>query len=213
MIYVTGDTHGDYSRLSRFSLRKLRKGDTLFIAGDFGFLFDGSKKEQRILRRLGNRKYNIFFLDGLNENFALLNAYAETEYAGGKVRVIHKNLRYAVRGEAYSIIGTTVFTFGGGGSDTAETPQDGALPSAEDFERAASTLERINNQADYIITHEPPGKLADFLNRQGKVPLVNAGLDKVAEECAFTRWFFGSLHMDKVVSPKYTAVYKKIIHL
>ena len=42
MLYVTGDTHGDYERFTSSALKKLKKGDTLFICGDFGFIWDGS---------------------------------------------------------------------------------------------------------------------------------------------------------------------------
>ena len=47
MIFITGDTHGDRDRLSRWQLRKLQEGDTLIICGDFGFMWNNSKSEQR----------------------------------------------------------------------------------------------------------------------------------------------------------------------
>lgn len=51
MLYVTGDTHGDYERFTSSALKKLKKGDTLFICGDFGFIWDGSKNEEKMLKR------------------------------------------------------------------------------------------------------------------------------------------------------------------
>ena len=45
MVYVTGDTHGDIKRFSDPRLRSLKKGDTLIICGDFGFIWDGSNME------------------------------------------------------------------------------------------------------------------------------------------------------------------------
>ena len=65
MIFITGDTHGDRDRLSRWRLRKLQEGDTLIICGDFGFLWDDSKSEQNHLQNLGKRKYNICLLMAL----------------------------------------------------------------------------------------------------------------------------------------------------
>ena len=59
MIYITGDTHGDRKRLSRFNLRKLNEGDTLIICGDFGFMWNDTKQEREFLMNLGKRKYNI----------------------------------------------------------------------------------------------------------------------------------------------------------
>ena len=47
MIYVTGDMHADFARFSNKKLKKLKKGDYLIVCGDFGFLWNESKKENR----------------------------------------------------------------------------------------------------------------------------------------------------------------------
>ena len=52
MIYVTGDIHGELERFKEKPLRKLTKKDTLVVLGDFGFLWTGSKQEQKKLRWL-----------------------------------------------------------------------------------------------------------------------------------------------------------------
>ena len=74
MLYVTGDTHGDYERFTSSALKKLKKGDTLFICGDFGFIWDGSKNEEKLLKKIGKLKYNVFFIDGTHENFERLRS-------------------------------------------------------------------------------------------------------------------------------------------
>ena len=101
MIYVTGDTHGDRERLSKLNLMKLREGDTLIVCGDFGFLWDNGKREQKFLRDLGKRKYNICFIDGTHENFDLLNTYEISEWNGGKVHKIYGNLYHLLRGQIF----------------------------------------------------------------------------------------------------------------
>ena len=47
MVYVTGDLHGEYSRFRKTGIKKLKKGDTLIVCGDFGFVWDGSRREQK----------------------------------------------------------------------------------------------------------------------------------------------------------------------
>lgn len=47
MLYITGDTHGDYARFNTKELRSLGADDTLIICGDFGFIWDGEKKKNR----------------------------------------------------------------------------------------------------------------------------------------------------------------------
>ena len=51
MIYVTGDTHGDITRFKSSEMKKLSRGDTLIIAGDFGFIWDDSKQEKAALKK------------------------------------------------------------------------------------------------------------------------------------------------------------------
>ena len=47
MIYITGDTHGEVERLVPSKLRALKEGDTLIVCGDFGFIWDGPKKNKK----------------------------------------------------------------------------------------------------------------------------------------------------------------------
>ena len=56
MIYVTGDTHGDLSRFETGGARRLKKNDTVIVCGDFGFLWDGSPKEEKNLEKLRKKK-------------------------------------------------------------------------------------------------------------------------------------------------------------
>lgn len=49
-IFMTGDTHGDFSRLRPAAFREqggLTKDDYLIICGDFGGVWDGSEIEQQ----------------------------------------------------------------------------------------------------------------------------------------------------------------------
>ena len=51
-IFMTGDTHGDFSRFSARAFpeqKDLSKADYVIICGDFGGLWDGGEAEQRVL--------------------------------------------------------------------------------------------------------------------------------------------------------------------
>ena len=116
MVYITGDTHGDPNRLAKNDLKFLQEGDTLIVCGDFGFIWDKSKAEQKNLRALAKRKYNICFIDGTHENFDLLNAYPLSTWNGGKVHQISDNIFHLMRGQVFEIDGLKIFTMGGGES-------------------------------------------------------------------------------------------------
>lgn len=68
MIYLTGDTHGGMERFQSKEAKQLKKGDTLIICGDFGFIWDGSKGEEKHLKWLGKRRYTIAFVEGTHDN-------------------------------------------------------------------------------------------------------------------------------------------------
>lgn len=44
MIYLTGDLHGDIERLKSKEMKKLKKGDTLIVCGDFALCGTVPKK-------------------------------------------------------------------------------------------------------------------------------------------------------------------------
>ena len=50
MVYLTGDTHGELDRFKHGRLRWLGKRDIVVVLGDFGFVWDGSKEEQKKAR-------------------------------------------------------------------------------------------------------------------------------------------------------------------
>lgn len=220
MIYVTGDTHRDAHRLSRQALNRLRENDTLIICGDFGFVWDGSAKEHKLLHDLGSRKYHICFIDGTHENFSLLNEYPEVTWKYGKARQIADNLFYLMRGEVYHIEGLKILTMGGGESPDRDmrigtdrfTKEE--MPSREELLNGLNNIEKAHYDIDLIFTHEPPLKTKEFLNmgRSGETNLssLNSYFDEIGKVCSYKRWYFGSMHLDKRITEKHTAVFKKI---
>ena len=72
MVYLTGDTHGDIDRFRHGRLRWLGKRDIVVVLGDFGFVWDGSKEEQKKLDWLRKRPYTLLFLDGAREKHVFL---------------------------------------------------------------------------------------------------------------------------------------------
>lgn len=221
MIYVTGDTHGDKKRLSRMALNKLKEGDTLIICGDFGFMWEDSKKEERILRSLGKRPYNICFIDGTHENFKMLSNYEISEWNGGKVHKIYGNLYHLMRGQVFEIEGRKIFTMGGGESDDIDIRRDvnawskDEIPTQEELLEGAENLEIAGYDVDMIITHEPPLKVKSFLNLNDskalRVTALNAYFEELSGNCKFKKWYFGSLHTDKYISSTNHAVFKNIL--
>lgn len=217
MVYVTGDMHGDPARIRTSALRDLRRDDLLIVCGDFGFLWDGSAAECKLLSRLGKRKYTVAFLDGRHENYDLLREYPVVDWNGGKAQKINDRLYRLMRGEIYTIEGKTYFTFGGGESDDREFRVAGKswwpeeMPSPDEMRHARENLAAHGNRVDCILTHVPSCKLDARLRPQTATDGVGLFLGGIEEDVSCTRWYFGSVHRDKVISPQRRAVFNAVV--
>lgn len=222
MIYVTGDTHGIASRFGDPRLKNLKQGDTLIVCGDFGFLWNGSKDEINVLKKLSKKKYNICFVDGTHENFDMLNSIKIKKWNGGKVHHIASNIFHLMRGQVFEIEGTKIFTMGGGESPDIdirfemETWSDLEIPTREELVEGVENLQKYGGKIDLVITHEPPAKIKDFLmlhsGSDASITAINTYLEDVSRICKFKHWYFGSLHMDKFISSSHTCVFNNIIN-
>lgn len=217
MVYVTGDMHGDMERFSGKAMRKLKKGDTLIVCGDFGFVWNGTRQEQRNLRKLARKKYTVAFLDGAHENFEALAAYPEAEWNGGTVRRLADNILYLTRGSLYTIEDERYFVMGGGERDkdraeAAEENRESALPGAQELQQGLRRLSQAGNRVDYILTHEPSGKAGAYVipnrRRSGGLDIYFDGIEQTV---AYRCWYFGSIHADKRITARHIAVYKEVL--
>ena len=85
MVYITGDMHGDLSRLYDKEFRKLRAGDVLIVCGDFGYIFSGGKTEKQAINFFAKRKFVTAFIDGTHDN--LDNAVLPSAGARAPIRI------------------------------------------------------------------------------------------------------------------------------
>ncbi len=222
MIYITGDIHGDTERLSKAELSMLKKNDTVIICGDFGFIWNNDLRESQILNRLEKRKYNICFIDGTHENFNVLNEMPVAIWNGGRVHKIRSNIFHLMRGQVYEIEGKKLFTMGGGEDPEYDLQENDdqltrkEIPTSQEMLTGVSNLEKNEYKVDYIISHEPPAKIRDFLrlseNKTLRVTALGAYFDELSQQCEFKKWFFGSMHEDKYISDKYVALFRNIIN-
>ena len=185
MIFVTGDTHGDWmTRLNSRSFPEgveLTKDDYVIICGDFGLWHD-TKEERYNLEWLDNKPFTTLFVCGNHENYDRLYEYPVEEWNGGKVHKIRDSIFHLMRGQIFDIQGKRFFTFGGASSHDV---QDGILeqddprinewyrdydkmfrinhtswwkeelPSEEEMTEGMMNLKQNGSQVDYIITHSP----------------------------------------------------------
>lgn len=215
MIYVTGNIHADIERLTEL---KIKKGDILICCGDFGFIWDGSNAERKVLDQLKKLHFNIFFVDGTHENFNLLKSYPTTELLGGKAQRIIDNVYRLLRGQIYKVEDKKIFAFGGGLSEDKEyrvsskTWWQEELPTEEEIQEAKKNLEQNNFCVDFICTHEPPAYIKSLIeNSLQNLTPVNSFFDKISNLVSYEKWFFGYNHVDKFYTKNHRAVFLDII--
>lgn len=130
MIYITGDTHADFSRFmeENFPVQaEMAKEDYLIICGDFGGVWsfeEESAREKYYLDWLNSKNFTTLFVDGNHENYTRLYNYPMKEWHGGKVHKIRESVLHLMRGEVFDIAGKKFFVFGGAKSHDI---QDGIL--------------------------------------------------------------------------------------
>lgn len=211
MIYVIGDTHGEYFKITDVEKRvPIISGDSLIVCGDFGFIFTNSKLEQHILDDLAKKEYTILFVDGNHENFPALNKYPVEEWKGGKIHRIRPNIIHLMRGQIFNIDGKTFFTFGGAFSTDRGFRRlnvsywDDEIPNNDEINEGRVNLEKVGNKVDYIITHTLPSSATRMLGYyiDDKMPdkLFTDFLDEVRTTVVYKKWFAGHFHKDQLAN-------------
>lgn len=220
MIYITGDTHCEFRRLSHKAWsegRTLTKNDYVIICGDFGLLWKGflSDEESYWTTWLNEKPWTTLFVDGNHENFVRLRQLEDIEMFGSKVGKVSDSIYHLRRGEVYSIpdkdesgeiVNRKIFTFGGAASIDKESRREHVSwwpeenPSYSEMEKGLSNLTKHNNEVDVVITHTIPLGAFPLL----KIGSIRFDIKDVAEEylgevrknIKFKRWYFGHWHLD-----------------
>lgn len=153
MVFVTGDTHGDWiNRLNVDSFpeqKEMTKDDYVLILGDFG-LWDNSKREKHNLNWLDDKPFTTLFVSGNHENYDILDSLEISEWHGGLVNFVRKSVIHLMRGQVFNIEDKTFFTFGGASSHDISA---GILePDDPNFKEKKKQLDK-NPFALYRINH------------------------------------------------------------
>ncbi len=188
MIYITGDTHSDFSRLEedKFPIQnEMTKDDYVIICGDFGGVWtfeEESSREKYWLDWLNERNFTTLFVDGNHENYTrLYNDYQVKKWHGGKVHKIRDSVLHLMRGELFDIDGKKIFAFGGAKSHDI---QDGILNLDEEEKiyefRKRGAYFRIRDFSWWDLELPTEEEMKNGINNLEK---VNYKVDYVISHC------------------------------
>ena len=165
------------------------------------------------------------------------------QWRGGKVHKIRPHVIHLMRGQAFELQGHTFFIMGGAQShDIADGILDMDSPdfykrydalrrnrgqfrinhiswwqeelsSNEEYEHARQTLERLNWQVDYIITHCAPTAIQRKLNPGFKPDKLTDFLEEIRTRSRFHYWLFGHYHDNRIIDEKYVLLYEQMVRI
>lgn len=219
MLYITGDTHGSFDRILKWTeTTNLNKDkDFLFILGDFGYIWDNKRTsfEKDNLDFISCLPFITLFIDGNHENHERLNSMRVVNFSGGKAHKVYDSIYHLMRGQVYEIAGKRIFTFGGASSIDKHLRTEGiSWWKKEEFNyREANTayenLNKIDWEVDYVLTHSAPFSIRDKLFESNKPSSTERMLEAMLRNIKFKRWYFGHYHIDKKMD-NFTAMYENI---
>lgn len=230
-IFLTGDTHGDISRLLKWDTGKfLSKTDYLIVLGDFGLIFrvdsDGILEEIEKIKQLEALPFTTLFIDGNHENFdRLLSDFKSVKLLGGNAHKISDSIYHLKRGEIYTINDKTFLTMGGATSIDRSFRIQGfdwwnqENISYKDIKRAISNADKLGKRIDFVLTHAAPESMAESLMFRSKQYFYDNDpnsllLDELKMDIKWNQWYFGHYHCNyEHPKERWTALYNNIIEL
>lgn len=210
MIYITGDTHRDFSRL--YGLEMTSK-DILIILGDIGINYCLNDEDIKIKEFLKKLKVRLFCIQGNHEERPEnISSYHELEMFGGKVYIEddYPNLIFAKNGELYNIDGKSVLVIGGAYSVDKEYR---LLYRYKWFKNEQLSQYEMNNildkysgkNIDIILSHtcpykyEPREVFMAGLDQSKVDKTMEHFLDEVEEKVNYKKWYCGHYHTEKQI--------------
>lgn len=155
MIYITGDTHGEYGRFSNKRIKKqgieLGENDYVIVCGDFGLCWAKDRTFDYNCKNFSEKKYTILWIQGNHENYDMIEEYPIEEWHGGKVRhIIRDKVILLERGQVFEVEGKSFFTFGGASSHDVQ----GGILDRDDIDYDDNRRKAIRSGLPFRIKHE-----------------------------------------------------------
>ena len=216
MFYITGDTHGDFSRYDSFNERIVpTEKDTMIVLGDAGLNYYTGKKDRARKEFVNSFPFTTFCIHGNHEMCPTdINTYKTAEYCGGTVwyEEEYPRILFAKDGEIYDFDGYSCIVIGGAYSvDKHYRIMNGFAwfaneqPSDEIKAYVEEQLSRRNNKVDVVLSHTCPLK---YEPRETFLPNVNQllvdksteqWLGKIESSLDYRRWYCGHYHTEKQI--------------
>ena len=229
-VFVTGDTHGDLTKIIDFIHKfDLKLGDSIIVLGDFGIFWRKDGRDGAYWIDLYEKECNgvhLYWLDGNHENFDIINSWnINKNYEYDNSEHIH----YCPRGFITNIDvkngdhwEAKRALFLGGADSVDKFRRIEHLSWWEDERITEKDIDGIEGDFDYVFTH--CCSYSTFFDN--KVYLCMLGidddysfheservLDRLFKNINYKNHYFGHYHVDQQLDNKHTCVFNDFIEL
>ena len=212
MIYITGDTHGDFSRIANFCARMNTKpDDIMIILGDAGINFYGGWRDLHKKEFISKLPITLFCIHGNHEiRPANIPTYKMKEWNGGMVwyEEQYPNILFAKDGEIFEMDGLSHMVIGGAYSVDKYyriARHYGWWPDEQPSEEIKTYVEQQfqGKHIDVILSHTCPFKYEPV---EAFLPMIDQStvdastemwLDKIEAMADYDAWLCGHWHISK----------------
>lgn len=215
MIYITGDTHGDFSRIKEFCEdNETTKDDIMIILGDTGINYYLDESDTALKEEVSQLPITFFCIHGNHEERPyLIHTYEERIWNEGLVyyEKEYPNLLFAEDGEVFNFEGKKAIVIGGAYSVDKNYRLSGNMPwfeSEQPDERIKELVERKleqeNWKIDFVFSHTGPLKYVPedvFLpgiDQSSGDQSTEEWLDRIEDQLDYELWYFGHFHCDRM---------------
>lgn len=215
MIYITGDTHGNFNRIKKFCLDyNTTKDDYLIILGDAGINYFG-KEDNKLKEELQKLPITFLFVYGNHEErpeniktYKLIPKFDNLVFQ----EEAYPNLIFFKDGEIYNINNQRVLVIGGAFSINKDLIIKSGYKWFKDEQPSdfikQLTIENLiknNNKVDIILSHTCPYKYLPHemfhigVDQSEVDQSLEHFFDKIDENVEYKKWYCGHFHTDKII--------------
>ena len=212
MIYITGDTHSDFSRIKAFCKDyDTTIDDVIVILGDAGINYYRGAKDIKLKYALSNLPITIFCIHGNHEiRPHTIVSYDKMKWNEGMVYYenAYPNILFAVDGEIYKLNNKQCIAIGGAYSvdkDYRLMMGYGWWEDEQPSNEIKQTVEKalLENTVDIVLSHtcplkyEPIEVFLSFIDQSTVDKSTEEWLDKIEESITYEKWYCGHYHTSK----------------
>lgn len=215
MIYLTGDTHGDFLRIAHFcACMNTKPSDIMIILGDAGINFYGGWRDRHKKEFISALPITLFCIHGNHEQRpATIPSYNEHEWHGGTVYVEEQfpSILFAKDGEVYDLNGMRAIAIGGAYSIDWMLRIPGRSwwpdeqPSTDTKACVESKLDQLGWKVDVVLSHTVPFKFEPVevflpgIDQRKVDKSTEQWLDCIEDRLRYGKWYAGHYHTEKIV--------------